>query len=35
MTSANEVLKLIKDRDIKYVDFRFYGSAWQVAACDV
>jgi glutamine synthetase len=32
MTTAKDVMKLIKDNDVKYVDFRFHRSARQVAA---
>ena len=37
MKSANDVLKLIKDEDIKYVDFRFTDprGKWQHVTFDV
>src|SRR3974390_669872 len=37
MTTAKEVMKMIKDNDVKYVDFRFPapGGKWQHVACDV
>ncbi len=37
MTTANDVLKLIKDRDIKYVDFRFTDprGKWQHVTFDI
>ncbi len=37
MTSAKDVLKLIKDKDVKYVDFRFtdYRGKWQHVTFDV
>jgi glutamine synthetase len=37
MTTAKDVLKLIKDKDVKYVDFRFtdYRGKWQHLTYDV
>ena len=32
MQTAKDVLKAIKDNDVKYVDFRFTDPAGQVAA---
>ncbi|MGH6934167.1 MAG: glutamine synthetase beta-grasp domain-containing protein, partial [Dongiaceae bacterium] len=37
MTTAKDVLKLIKDKDVKYVDFRFTDprGKWQHVTFDI
>ena len=35
MKNAKDVLKLIKDKEVKYVDLRFTDPRGKMAACDL